>query len=965
MKWLFGCGLLVWANAQAQHYTLRNYKAVDGLPQSQVYAMAEDKNGYLWMGTMGGGLARFDGREFKVYTTFNGLLNNDINSLMIDSDQNVWITHPRGISKFDGTKFKTFKAPASNPRSIGRLYQMGDSVFFHIGRQGAIGKIYKDSVITWESQVIPGKNIYFGLHTTRRDICFYLSDSSFLLISAKGNRKKISFKNHFSRLFSMINYQNKLLLKTDQGYFVFDYHRGKFSAGPSLTQDHIIAYDTVTKFFWVADQGTISKISFDKKKSEEVISNGEGKQVLFDREGNTWIATSGSGVYKYYVSDFEKIPTVTGSIMAIGKDNSNAMWFGSSKLIKVKNGKVREYPLNSNQRGDVTAIKTNSKGELWVATLSGLGLYDSLKDKFKWFTRENGLSSQYITSLDFDDMDNLWCGSLDGGINFFDGEKFTTYSKEEGLVSRYVPALKYVSRFKTLFMGSEQSLSMLNDGKIKTIRLPELINTNVISLNVYKEKYIIMGTSGSGILIYDPVSGKAKLISSDDGLPSNLIYFVAPDEDGFIWVGSEQGITRMKLSDQFEIIESHNYGYDNGLTGVEANGNAYYFDDEKYFGLIDGVYKFNDNQKQIGYSFPVHLTDIEIFYEKDWGHRFAKSTYGFFKIPFHPVLPSDKNHITFYFNRVNKQNPKSVRYQYYLDKFDMTWSKPTLVNHVTYGNLPPGEYSFQVKATNQRGGWDAPIAYAFVVKAPFYETTEFRVFAFVFVTVSIASIFYVRMRSRMRRTLELEHIRQEEHEKLRKEIARDFHDEMGNQLTRIINYISLMKLSQNGHASEFYDKVESSAKYLYSGTRDFIWSIDPGNDEISKLFFHIRDFGEKLFEEKEINFRAFNELKQKVKLPYGFSREANLIMKEAMTNAFNHSNSKNVSFSLKQTNEGFEMQLADDGRGFEIDRVAQPNGLANMQVRAKRINSKFMVHSQPGQGTEVRLVFPELKNQYV
>lgn len=174
-----------------------------------------------------------------------------------------------------------------------------------------------------------------------------------------------------------------------------------------------------------------------------------------------------------------------------------------------------------------------------------------------------------------------------------------------------------------------------------------------------------------------------------------------------------------------------------------------------------------------------------------------------------------------------------------------------------------------------------------------------------------------------------------------------------------------MKLSQNGHASEFYDKVESSAKYLYSGTRDFIWSIDPGNDEISKLFFHIRDFGEKLFEEKEINFRAFNELKQKVKLPYGFSREANLIMKEAMTNAFNHSNSKNVSFSLKQTNEGFEMQLADDGRGFEIDRVAQPNGLANMQVRAKRINSKFMVHSQPGQGTEVRLVFPELKNQYV
>jgi hypothetical protein len=66
----------------------------------------------------------------------------------------------------------------------------------------------------------------------------------------------------------------------------------------------------------------------------------------------------------------------------------------------------------------------------------------------------------------------------------------------------------------------------------------------------------------------------------------------------------------------------------------------------------------------------------------------------------------------------------------------------------------------------------------------------------------------------------------------------------------------------NGHATahhnDLYTKVENSAKYLYNGTRDFIWSIDPVNDELSKLFIHIRDFGEKLFEEKDIGFRANN-----------------------------------------------------------------------------------------------------------
>lgn len=966
MRWLFACLFFCWVTAHAQQYSLRNYKAVDGLPQSQVSAMVEDKNGYLWMGTMGGGLARFDGREFKVYTTFNGLLNNNIISLMIDSDQNLWITHPRGISKFDGMKFKIFKTPANNPRFVGRMYEVGDSIFFHMGRQGFIGKIYKDSVITWETQVLPNRIIYFGLHTVLRDVCFYLSDSSFLVVSQKGERRKFKFKNYFSRVLSMINYQGNLLLKTEKGFFIFDYRKGNFYQEPSIHDQHIVAFDSLKKIFWIEKENTIAKLPVGEQKPETVLTNVEGTQVLFDREGNTWIATSGSGIYKYFESDFEKwMPGMVGSIMAITKDKSNAMWLGSMKLIRVKNGKVKEYPLNANQRGDVTAIRTNKRGVVWVATLSGLGRYDSLKDHFVWYTREDGLSSQYITSLDFDEKDNLWCGTSDGGINYFDGKKFTSYSTPEGLASRTVHSLKYSDGLKTLFVGAEQALSFFKDGHIQTIRFPELTNASIISMNVYRNRYLLMGSTGSGILIYDPATQFTKVISSDDGLPSNLIYFIAPDDDGFIWVGSEQGITRMRVNEKFEIIESHNYGYDNGLTGVETNSNSYYLGEEKYFGLIDGVYKFHDNWKQVNYSCPLHLTHIEIFYDRDWGAMYSKSTYGFFKIPVRPVLPSDKNHITFYFNRVNKQNPKSVRYQYYLDKFDKAWSRSTFVNHVTYGNLPPGEYSFQVKATNQQGGWDAPLTYYFVVKAPFYETIEFRVFAMVFLTVSIASIFYIRMRNRMRRALELEHIRQEEHEKLRKEIARDFHDEMGNQLTRIINYISLMKLSQNGHVNEYYNKVESAAKYLYTGTRDFIWSIDPVNDELSKLFFHIRDFGEKLFEEKGINFRAFNELKQKVKLPYGFSREANLIIKEAMTNAFNHSQAKNVSFSLKATNEGLEMQLADDGRGFEMEKVSQTNGLNNMQSRASRIKSKIAITSHPGQGTEIRLIFPDLKTQMV
>jgi signal transduction histidine kinase len=195
---------------------------------------------------------------------------------------------------------------------------------------------------------------------------------------------------------------------------------------------------------------------------------------------------------------------------------------------------------------------------------------------------------------------------------------------------------------------------------------------------------------------------------------------------------------------------------------------------------------------------------------------------------------------------------------------------------------------------------------------------------------------------------------------------------MGNQLTRIINYVSLLKLNGNGNGNgnghdsglDLYTKVENSAKYLYTGTRDFIWSIDPVNDELSKLFIHIRDFGEKLFEEKQINFRAYNKAKEGIKLPYGFSREANLIFKEAMTNSFKSSGATNVTLLLDQSgSHQFELSLEDDGIGFSTADVEKSNGLQNIRERANRINAVLRIHSVKNEGTRIVLCFTLTKSK--
>ena len=951
------------ATLAQQQYSLRRYTALDGLPQSQVNMVLEDKNGYLWIGTHGGGLARFDGREFKVYTTRDGLLSNIVHYLKLDSRQNLWIVHPRGITRFDGVSFKSFK-PAGSPtasRRIRRVFELSDSIFF-VTSQGLIGKIHHDSIYYWNEPLGKDKIIQYTHLLPNRDVALYLNDSSFLVRSPKGDHM-IKHKQYFNYLSNVFNMGDQTWMLTDKGYFRFDYRNYQFIEDVLEVNRPVLQYDTVTKSFWTRYDDRLLKEYWQNgiHKVDTVLKEVGITQVFLDSEGNTWFGSSGNGLYKYFVQDFDRCTSDNlSAVFAINEDKSGATWIGSGSkgIWKMDKSGIRNYPVNNNTDENVASIEVSPQGDLWVGASSALGKYNSAKDDFKWYTRIDGLPGPGISQINFDAGGKVWFATNGGGVGYFDGKQFGSISVDQGLPSRLVLSLRYMPFNDVMYAGTDLGLSVIKDNQATSLNLKEIENTGVFSLSVFRNKYLLVGSGGAGILIYNVATNEKKVLDTSLGLPSDFIYFVAPDSEDLIWIGTEKGISRMKLSEDLEIMELLHFGYDNGLAGVETNQNAYYLGKDKYFGMIDGVYAYNDLRNAGWHSFGLHLTDVEIFNGQYPIREYGEPGDDFFKTPKNPGLPSDRNYITFRFNRVDKRYPKSVRYQYILQNYDKTWSLPSSNNQVTYGNLPPGDYVFVVKATNNSGAWEQkPLSYAFTINAPFYRTATFQVTIALLVLGLVGLYLFYRVRRRINKVVETQKIRQQEQDSLRKEIARDFHDEMGNQLTRIINYISLMKLSKNGHSVELYNKVEDSAKYLYTGTRDFIWSIDPVNDELSKLFIHIRDFGEKLFSEKDINFRAYNEVKGSVTVPYGFSREANLIFKEAMTNSFNHSQARNVSFTLKQEGDQFEMILEDDGKGFVTEELSKINGVKNMKSRAERIQSNLLVKSGQGQGTIIRLIF--------
>lgn len=959
------------------NFVLRNYTAAHGVPQSQINGMMEDDNGYLWLATYGGGVARFDGQNFNVYTTLDGLLSNIVYDLKIDNEQNIWAVHPQGISRFNGTSFKTFRprVDSVNRNMVRRALVFEDTVLV-LSSPGLLGKIFKDSVYYWAKAYQPSAFINRIYQFASGELCILLSDKRIFIKSRKGDVLVGSLPGDqmvYSGYRENENLKIQSYSPTDHTMMVHEIslQNNTIQSSENSSDNTVLLSDPAMHALWMMDaHNNLIKVNTLTDTREIILTDLVINYVMPDQEGNTWIGTNGGGLYKYYHQDFTRIgPKNRVGVMSVMKDD-DAIWAGSMNhgLWKFKDNTETYY---SNKQ-EVLSITKGPDGTLWAGGTNGIGRYNKSKDEFEWLSMKDGLAGNLVFSIQFDEKSNLWIAT-GGGLSYYDGKKFTNYKTEHGLLVNRVNCAYYSKRFKTLFMGNELGMNTFSNGRIDQLKFKEFENTTILSINSYRDSLLLIGSGGSGFSIYDPVRKTSRLITTHDGSASDFVYFIASDSDDVVWVGTEKGISRVVLDEKLNIIENIHFDHENGLSGVETNQNAFSLQgDMKLFGLIDGVYRFNESENKKSRSFDVHLTDVEVYYGEESSRNYADSVTGSFKIPYNPTFPHDKNHITFAFNRVDKLNPKSVKFMYKLHNYDKGWSKPSSMRQVTYSNLPPGKYEFVVMATNHQGNWsEKELRYPFVIRAAFYQTATFWALAAVLLAGAIILIFYLRMRHKIEQAMVREKIRLQEQEHLRKEIARDFHDEMGNQLTRIINYVSLLKLNGSvagGTSSriDLYTKVENSAKYLYTGTRDFIWSIDPVNDELSKLFIHIRDFGEKLFEEKEIKFRAFNDVKINVKLPYGFSREANLIFKEAMTNTFKSSEAKNATFSLFSQENGFEFVFEDDGIGFDVEGKKSFSGLKNIRDRAEKLKAVLTITSETGKGTRISLKFQfAKKTKYV
>ena len=563
-----------------------------------------------------------------------------------------------------------------------------------------------------------------------------------------------------------------------------------------------------------------------------------------------------------------------------------------------------------------------------------------------------------------DSQNNLWIGTVNG-LSRYNGKYFTNYRADNGLHGNTIWNIQEL-RDGEILVVTRDGFTYFVDGMPSGSFYDEKIFEKRINKVIADENgNFWIGYSGHGVVFYNKSTGKTKKYTTESGLTSNLVYNLIIDHQGNLVVGYERGVDKLYLDDDNNVIKIKNYGKVEGFEDLQTMHNSIYLEENNniWFGTPEGIFKYQPGKEEENKIEPItYISGLKLFYDEvDWSD-YTDSLSSWFSLPVNLSLPYNKNSLVIQYFGNSLANPEEVKYQFRLIGMEQTWSPSTYRTEAVYTNLEPGDYTFEVQAANSDGYWNEnPARFSFTVVPPFWKETWFFVLMVILVLLALKLFNDYRIRANLNKVLTVERIRAEEQVKVRKRMARDFHDNMGNQLASITVFANLINLKLKDKSKEVDDllkNIEKHTQSLFNGTKDFIWSIDPESDNLIEIFTYIKDFGEDLYEKVPIEFYAENKIhdRQCFNLPSGFSRQIVLIFKEAMTNTLKHAACTEVHFNLELEGENFVLELRDNGKGLSQENIGKGNGFKNMRARARQINCFLEVESNPRKGgTSIKL----------
>jgi ligand-binding sensor domain-containing protein/signal transduction histidine kinase len=963
--------------ASAQRYPFHDLSVDDGLIQSQATCMAQDRNGELWIGTLGG-LSRYDGYSFTNYTTRDGLENNSVWALAVDRNNNIWIGGQNSISVFNGKTIIHYKRPAFRSPSLNGTQQIqivNDTVWWRV--QGDVCYLSNGKVVR---ALLPGPDEAAtailketsGLWVARPGALYHIQHSrtDTLPLPAVGGQRPFVlslFRDH----------GGKMWLGTNAGVYTitsglivpYPVNRTENAVQPvvySITQDKEQA-------IWLATNNGAVRISNDNPlffNKHNGFSDNTIYNVLADNEGDMWFASDGQGIFRYSGTRFagldESMGLPSAQIMAFASNSKDSLFLGTydAGLYIFKDGKVSPLSFPSAPVPTITSLCYTPNGKLWIGT-RGRGLWTYADGTFRqYLAPEHGFPSNFINSLYRDRNDRLWIGFANGVV-VYEHDSFKTASPVSA------NSLSFLSIGNdSVLIATESGLYLYNAGMATPFRTGTRMDSVSIQCLIRQGNYLWAGSSDNGVIRYGLTDLSILCINKSNGLRSDFIYNIIDDAEGNIWLGTGFGIHCVK-TDAKGAIHISFYGRSQGVTGMESNMNAALRlpDGSIWFGTTNGALHYQPHSQVVSAA-PVSivLRSVKLAGEATLDPAYYDSTDTWYGVPYHLRLPYKKNNLLFSFQAISLSGAQQILYRYHMDGLEAPWSDWSTTNSVSYSAMPPGRYTFHVQCQTPDGLTSPELSYSFEITTPFQKTKWFRLSILAACILLGFLTQYIINSRKQRRIRLLARLRGEEQAKIRLRTAEDFHDEIGNKLTRINILTSVLKskITPDEDTARMLRQIEENTSQLYAGTRDILWSLKPSNDNLHEILHHIKEFGIELFQDTEIefSFTGADDKWKRYRLPLDMSRNLLMIFKEALNNALKYSGAKHISISANMKGKGvLQLVLKDDGIGFDMKTVVRGNGINNMHVRAGRLGAKLYIDSRPGKGTIFNLTFKIPQNR--
>ncbi len=728
----FGSGVTRFDGKAFTHFTVK-----EGLSSNNVFSIVKDKKGNLWFGTYGGGATKYDGEIFTHFTQKEGLSGNIVYSILEDKDGNIWFgTYGGGASKYDGQSFKHYTTSQGLSSNNLWIITQDNSGNLWFGTDGGGASRYDGKFFTHftEKEGLANNNVFNITEDKSGNLWFSTYGEGISMYDGNAITKK-----------------NRDLSKRDSGMINSRGDFSNFTIKEGLANN--IVYSILkdkTENLWFATFGSgVSKYDgklFTHITENEGLSNSIVYSILEDSKGNMWFGTGGGGISVYKdQSIFQHFTAKEGlpieNINSIIEDKLGNIWFGTDGKGVMKydpqaeadgiNAWTQFIDKDGLSNNIVRSILEDSKGNIWMGTFGGgVTKYNASGNTGKYFTHftiNQGLSNNYVWSICEDRAGNIWFGTFGGGVSKFDGESFTHFTVKEGLLDNMVR-------------------SILED-----------------------KKGNIWFATGGGVSRYD--GNKFIHFTEKQGLADLVVYSILEDKKGNLWFGTRMGLSKLTpdklasylglvdvttdkaLMNEFDpsgLVPAHNrlfknYSYEDGFLGIGCFANSICEDKNGtiWIGANDRLTAYHPEGDGTDTIAPnIQLTGLALFNENlNWLDLKKNTDTGFvlgngvrvndfkfdgvsswYALPEHLSLAYNTNFLTFNFIGITQKSPKKVKYRYKLEGMDDHWSAITSRTEAPYGNLPPGPYTFKVKAMNGEGYWSNEYNYAFDIRSPWWYT---------------------------------------------------------------------------------------------------------------------------------------------------------------------------------------------------------------------------------------------------